>query len=539
MNKIKNILSGAFAIGLMAACSGSTEHIEPELLPGDIVIKVTTRGAEATSRAVKTIPGYTLKISMQPFADDGVAVGDRVTISAVNGEGNFVLHTKDRENGATKALFWAEYIPDDELETPRVYNSDDLSNITYNETEFDMADADRMAATEAFAGVLNTLEHGASVTLRRPFIQLNFTPTNPENARGETAIKVNYEAPAGYNMIDGTYNEEAYQELTYTNLQFNINQQPWFSNFIFAPANLSTLDRPVTLSLSGRVDQTLTIPANKIPLDANTIVNASASISYAETQDLDINVSVDKDYVNDPDREVEIQLGTYINSKGKGTLDRRSAVAIVFYMGAMSGDSPALYPEEFKEKQILAYAVATENVLAKRAQFNQELIPTGWPQNDKLVNGTQNGEFVLSQLGESAFFNGWYEWTSAHPLSSEGISTTGWYLPARPQMEEWMSLLMETTALNNQVIPGTPSGSREIRQLFPLNTIFDRDPFEGCMYATCSVNSNGNIQGTNLTATENGTNGTVKFSQIDIKTKTQSVLGRPMITIFEDNQLSF
>ena len=53
------------------------------------------------------------------------------------------------------------------------------------------------------------------------------------------------------------------------------------------------------------------------------------------------------------------------------------------------------------------------------------------------------------------------------------------------------------------------------------------------MYATCSVNSNGNIQGTSLTATENGTNGTAKFSQVDVKTKTQSVLGRPMITIFE------
>ncbi|MDE6127475.1 MAG: hypothetical protein K2G30_11045, partial [Muribaculaceae bacterium] len=204
----------------------------------------------------------------------------------------------------------------------------------------------------------------------------------------------------------------------------------------------------------------------------------------------------------------------------------------VFYMGAMSGDNIGLYPEKYAGKTIKAYAVAIENITKARAQLNAEVMPAGYAQADNLVNGTQNSATILEGLGESAFNTAWTAWTEEHAMEA-GANTTDWYLPARPQMEEWMSMLMVTTNLRNEVIAGSPTGSREFRALFPLNTIFDRDPFQNCMYATCSVNSNGNIQGTSLTATDNGTNGTVKFSQIDVKTKTQSVLGRPMITIFE------
>ena len=533
MNKFHNLILGAAA--LVAACScSSTEEITPAGAPkGDIVIRVATQGTEAGSRSgVEAIPGYTLKCVMQLFADDGVAVGTREVMNASTGTAEFVLHAKDIANGATKAAFWAEYTPDDPLTTPKIYNSDDLSNITYSETAFDMADENRIAAMDAFAGLLTTLENGATVTLKRPMIKLNFTPKNPEMAQGAKLLKVTYNAPSGYNVIDGTCDKEAYAAVTYSDDTFDPAQSPWFTNMIFAPSNMAKLDQPVTMQLSGRGDQKITIVKNSIPLDANYTVNASAEITKAETQDITIDVSIDNEFVNDPDRNVEMVLGSYVNARGRATLDPFSAVGIVFYMGAMSGDNIGLYPEKYAGKTIKAYAVAIENITKARAQLNAEVMPAGYAQADNLVNGTQNSATILEGLGESAFNTAWTAWTEEHAMEA-GANTTDWYLPARPQMEEWMSMLMVTTNLRNEVIAGSPTGSREFRALFPLNTIFDRDPFQNCMYATCSVNSNGNIQGTSLTATDNGTNGTVKFSQIDVKTKTQSVLGRPMITIFE------
>lgn len=533
MNKIQNLLLGAAALLGVCSCS-STEDITPAGAPkGDIVIRVATQGAEAGSRSgVEAIPGYTLKCVMQLFADDGVAVGTREVMNASTGTAEFVLHAKDIANGATKAAFWAEYMPDDPLTTPKIYNSDDLSNITYSETAFDMADENRIAAMDAFAGLLTTLENGATVTLKRPMIKLNFTPKNPEMAQGAKLLKVTYNAPSGYNVIDGTCDKDAYAAVTYTDDSFDPAGEPWFTNMIFAPSNMAKLDKPITMQLSGRGDQKITIVKNSIPLDANYTVNATAEITKAETQDITVDISIDNEFVNDPDRNVEMVLGSYVNARGRATLDPYSAVGIVFYMGAMSGDNISLYPEKFAGKTIKAYAVAIENVAKARAQFNAEAIASGFTPAENLVNGTQNSENILGQLGESAFHTAWTAWTAEHAMES-GNATTDWYLPARAQMEEWMSMLMVTTNLRNEVIGGSPTGSREFRALFPLNTIFDRDPFQNCMYATCSVNTSGNIQGTSLTATENGTNGTVKFSQIDVKTKTQSVLGRPMITIFE------
>ncbi len=131
MNTIHKLLLGVAAMAAFASCS-HTEDITPAGAPkGDIVVRVATQGSESGSRAgVEVIPGYTLKCVMQLFADDGVAVGTREVMNASSGTAEFVLHAKDIANGATKAAFWAEYMPDDPLATPQIYNSDDLSNIT-------------------------------------------------------------------------------------------------------------------------------------------------------------------------------------------------------------------------------------------------------------------------------------------------------------------------------------------------------------------------------------------------------------------------
>lgn len=530
MNKIANLILGSAAALAMAGCS-SAEEVKAPGTGGNITVNVVTETAVGPARAdVVAVEGYELKCVMQLFADDGVAVGARSEMDASTGSAAFVIQADDIDNGATKAVFWAEYVPVDPLTTKKVYNSDDLTNITYNVTDFDASDARIMAASDAFTGVITKLENGATTTLTRPMIKLNFSPKNPEAARGARKIVVKYESTSGYNAFDGTCDLTAYQELTYTDDTFNPQSgEAWFSNLIMAPTNLSKLDRKIAMNISGRVDQVMNIPANTIPLDANYIVNATAEISEKETQDLEVEVSVDTDFVNDPNRPVEMQVGSYINAQGKATADASSAVGIVFYMGAISGDNIGLYPAEFAGKTIKAYAVAIENIQKARAQLNAAFI-TDMQPCESLVNGTQNSENLLSKLGESALHAAWTKWTGEHAMNSAGM-TTAWYVPSRNQMEEWISMILPTNNLKGELIPGTPSASPEVRALFPLNTIFDRDPFQNCMYLSCSINANGNVQGCSLTA--NGNNGSAKFSQIDIKTKTQSVLCRPMITIFE------
>lgn len=537
MKKISAIILAA-ALTLVAC---TTDH---ELTGGstDITIHASVGAGNADSRAVgdlpAAIPGYTLKCVMQLFADDGVAVGPRTVTDISTGTADFVLQASALDGGATRAAFWAEYIPDDELNaaTPKVYDSSDLSAIKYAITDFDATDEAVMAAADAFTGCLTDLRGGQTVTLRRPMIRLNFIPKNPEAADGAKAIKVSYTSPSGYNVLDGTCTATAAQDVCCTNNTFSPTAGNWFSVLILAPTNMATLDSRIDMDISGRVDQRMTIPAGKIPLDANYIFTATAEITRAQTQDLTVEVQIDNNFTNDPDANVEISLGCYINSKGRATLDPYSAVGVVFYMGAISGDNIGLYPEQYAGKTIKAYAVAIENVAATRQQFNATTITAGFTPADKIVNGTQNSATILAGLGESAFTTAWQAWTKEHALTSAGSTTTDWYLPSRNQLEEWFCLILPTYNLKSELIAGTPSGSTALRSLFPLTTIYDRHSegaWSGCMYASCSVNTGGNIQGGSLSINADGSNGSVKFSQIDVKTKTQSVLGRPMITIFE------
>lgn len=525
MKIFNSILLGASVLAL-AACSGHEDLTPPQK---GMRIHVC---APADGRAVTEVPGYTFKCAMQLYADDGVAVGARQSIPAADGSAEFLLQDGDLKGGATKAVFWAEYVPVDATKSPKVYNSDNLTNISYATAAFNLNDPAMASISDAFCGVLTSLKDGATVTLKRPFVRFNFQPENASEARGAKVLTVKYDTPSSYNILTGTCDTTKYRAVTYSDEAFDVAKTPWFSTMILAPENMSKLNKDISVKIGGRADQTFVIPAGSIPLDANKVVNAKCKITGVPTQDVEISVEIDDNFVNDPDRNVEMKVGSYINSRGKATLDVNSAVGIVFYMGAISGDRITSYPEKFAGKTIKAYAVGISNIAPARLQFNAEKIPAGFAPNESLTNGTQNEQTILAGLGDSPFVQAWYAWTTANAMESTA-NTTAWYLPSRNQMEEFMALLMETTNLRNEVIPGSPFGSMEFRALIPLNTIFDRNPFQNCAYATCSVNSGGNIQGTSLTATEGGTNGTVKFSQIDVKTKTQSVLARPMITIFE------
>lgn len=533
MKKFSKFLLGLGAIFAITACSND-EILSPST-NGDITVSVSTQSAIA-SRALATIDGYELKCVMQLVSEEGSTIGTQDVQPVANGSASFTIKAADIDAGAAKALFWAEYVPT--ADAQKVYNSEDLLNISYATTSFDSSNANLVAAADAFAGSITTLTNGASITLTRPFIQFNFLPSNPEVAAKSTSLKVSYNAPSGYNVLTRNCTTDAAEALTFTNDAFASTASPWFTSYIFAPANMSKLDKAITMALEGEFAKELVIEEDKIPLDANYIVNVSAEIdSTPGQQDLNVNVTVDGTFENEP-KPAQFEVGAYLTAAGVPTFNVNEAVAVVYYVGAMEttygDDESSMYPTEYNGKTIKGYAVALQNTIKGRQQLNSTTIPSGLPANQSIINGTQNTKTLVENdvMATSNMVIKFNEFVEANPLAAVGTTTTDWYIPAQPQMQAWISMLYYTTPFPSGEAFG-PTGTDAFKELFPINTIFDRDPIASCMYATCSINDGGNVVGCSMTPATDSTPDNAKFAQIDIKTKTQSVLCRPMFTIFE------
>lgn len=526
MKKFANILLGLAGVAAFTACSN--DEVVPAGATTDITVSVTTDAA-AGSRALATLEGYTLTAVMQLVDDNGATVGTQATADASVGSASFTIKADDIDAGASKAIFWAEYVPT--ASAAKVYNSADLTNITLAVTDFD---ATTMAAADAFAGTITTLSNGASATLTRPMVQFNFRPNNPEVATGDTKLTTTYETTSGYNVLTGNCSD-AYQAVTITNAAFNAaTKDAWVTSYIFAPANLSTFDKEITMTLEGPAAGSFAIAAGTLPMDANYILNITGDINLGtpSNPDVIVNIDINGNYVNEP-KPATFEVGSYVNAAGVPVSNLEDAAAVIYYVGAQAGDDASLYPAEFSGKTIKGYAVALLDAVPTRAQFNSATIPAGLEPCQGLTNGSINQAVVFAALGESAFVNTWNAWVAANPLSAVGTTTTNWYLPARSQMEIWFGMIMNTTYANGDLVEPT---NEAFKAMFPYDTIFDRHNegnWQGCMYATASVNNSNNVQGGSLSINTDGTNAEAKFSQIDVKSKTQSVLGRAMFTIFE------
>ncbi|MDE6197497.1 MAG: hypothetical protein K2F91_06500, partial [Muribaculaceae bacterium] len=196
-----------------------------------------------------------------------------------------------------------------------------------------------------------------------------------------------------------------------------------------------------------------------------------------------------------------------------------------------------LYPAAFAGKTIKAYAVALENTIKGRQVLNSVTIPDGFTPQTKLVNGTQNTSTLLEDatMKESGMVIKFNEFVASHTLTAAGTTTTEWYIPAQVQFQEWSTMIAATTLFpaNNDTPVVGPTGTEAFKALFPKTNLFDRDNLQNCMYVTCSVNDGGNVMGGQFANNADLDYANVTFNQIDIKTKTQSVLCRPMFTIFE------
>lgn len=450
--KLNRLLTLPFFM-LLLSCSSDWD-LQPQ--SDDFVITVNASSA-ATSRAdesagVPVIEGYEFKCIMQLLDKAGETVGSQSVVSMKTGSASFTITGENIDNGAVKAIFWAEYQPMAGEE--KVYNTSDLKNITYKSNTFDLATANSTAVLEAFAGKLDKIEKGASVTLKRPVSKIVFSPKNRENVSDANSIEIKYVTASGYNVLAQTASGTS--EITLNKGSFDPQAEgAWFTTFMLCPANKSNAAGDITINLSGDngYSRAIIIPANSIPADPNHIYNITADITHG---DISISVSVDSSWAandangggdespdpgkQDPEPDpnpgddtgeetkgdTNYVLGSLIDANGYITTDQTKAVAVYFIDGAFQGDIIGNY-QEYAGKSIKGYGVAIKNIsdtpLLATLNGSASAISGG--------NGYTNTDKLLSCLSGSPFELAFKEWRENNEITNSNITT--WYIPCWDQ----------------------------------------------------------------------------------------------------------
>ena len=487
----KNLFYSLMALFVVLFASCGQEEIVSDNgteINAPVTISVQAPVNNVFSRAVTIPDGYTMQCIMQLLNADGNKIGDQVTKPVTDGKVSFTISV-DEQKEVSKALFWAEYVPESGAAN-KVYNTADLRVVGYNTASFDLTNDALMAASDAFCGKLETIGN-ASVTLKRPFANVSVKPKNPEVAAAANKLEIKYNALSGYDILEGKCS--ATTPVTYTNASFASADGNWFANFFFAPSNVSKFTEEITMALSGGYSKEIKIPANTLPLDANMQIMAKFEIGDGN---FDIEVGVDPDY-----EALEMKVGS---------------------------DVPANYPVALQGKTIAGYAVAIENVATARQTLNTELLTTLAETAAGMTNGTQTTDVLLTGLGDVAFKTTYEKWVGEHAPDSENLSA--WYIPTLSQLSAFMG-----TLFTMKEIPAT--GSEDFRNMsefeFVNGKMFDRETIATVNYASSTINNQGNVSGVRI----NVADGVVTNAQeagISVKTAlNQQALCRPMITIFK------
>ena len=527
--KLNRLLTLPFFM-LLLSCSSDWD-LQPQ--SNDFVITVNASSA-ATSRAdesagVPVIEGYEFKCIMQLLDEAGKIVGAQSVVSMSTGSASFTITGENIDNGAVKAIFWAEYQPT--AGGGKVYDTSNLKNITYRSTTFDLATANSTSVFEAFAGKLDKIEKGASVTLKRPVSKIVFSPKNRENVSDANSIEIKYVTASGYNVLAQTASGTS--EITLNKGSFDPQAEgAWFTTFMLCPANQSNAAGDITINLSGDngYSRAITIPANSIPADPNHIYNITADITHG---DISISVSVDSSWAandangggdespdpgkqdpepdpnpgDDTDEETKgdtnYVLGSLIDANGYITTDKTKAVAVFLMDKAFSSDDISNYPE-YSDKKIRGYAIALKNISDSPLMATltgATSMPTGI--------GYANTEEFLSYLAGSPFESAFKEWRENNKITNPNI--TKWYIPSYSQKSYFATMY---------------------ENLISKNLIDKEDILYGGTsqyYILSSINNNLNLR---LAFVEENSSGGLIAN--DKTGPSKEVYCRPMVTIFTD-----
>lgn len=531
----KNYLYSITALLMLlftASCSQEEITSSANSKEGIVTLDVRVPVNTANSRSnVPTIPeGYKLRCILQPVDNEHNPVGDRLVEEVQAGQENitFTFETPEGYNGA---MLWADYFKGDDKTADNLYVTTDLKCITYNAsaTATELFNND---AADAFYGYL--MGTGTSIELQRPFTKLTFKAS--EDYADYTNITItDLPAPSGFNVMSGETTTAS--DITSNNL--TISEGVWFSTYLFAGSNVSTLQGDITFTLSKKGESlNLKMPGKDIPLTRNNDV--TATVTPGEDNTTDVTVTFPGG-MTDPNK---IALGDYINKNGtfSKTYDASKAIAIVFALAEGKSDN-----SDYSGKTAEAYAFALNNCVVKTKLSDAEL--TGGDTDftvDLYVNGygmASHDKFMnqcSSITSSSPILTAFTSWNESNATSSEQLSS--WYIPTPAQVRDFSGLVLsgEGWELNN-------NGTAVAGLTFPT---MDSKVFEAYTAARGSETYfNGKEDGsaTNILTSVLNTNNKIATVQIDEAGKklgaretptTGTYSLRPVITVFEGIELA-
>ena len=338
-------------------------------------------------------------------------------------------------------LFWADYVDEgavasDGKYTDKYYNTADLTNVTYKVSDNTVFNN---PACDAFFGY--SLAGSPNAVLKRPFVKLSFKDQKHETVQDASSLSVTYTVPSGFSVKDNTVSENSNQEIKLTAAApADKDNDIWFYNYVFAPANVNKLD-----------DIRMTVGEEEVTINTESLVltqnyDITASINFASGNgNANVDVDIDDEY-NDPNAP---KVGQFMQKDGtfSDTYDAENSIAIVFAAGPKGGDRATKYGQPDGTK-IWGYAMGLSSV--KRAALTTAETPldlTGygiaspWAADD--YNGyvyTQQLEAATASLGTD-LMPAYNEWKTTNSVS-EITNVSGWYIPSARQLLDVMGMTL-------------------------------------------------------------------------------------------------
>lgn len=434
----KSLLFSAMALSLGLLSCNQEDMSDVEAVTGTpVTVSVEVPGALSGSES-RTLPaapeGHQLRCIM--VVDYSTAADVRMEQVAgetmVNEKFRFTFTPAEEDY---TCLFWADYVDEgavasDGKYTDKYYNTADLTNVTYKVADNTVFNN---PACDAFFG--KSLAGSLNAVLKRPFVKLSFKDQKPETVQAASLLSVTYTVPSGFSVKDNTVSRSSNQEIILTtSAPADKDNDIWFYNYVFAPANVNKLgDIRMTVG-----EDDVTINTESLVLTQNYDITASIDFASGDGN-VDVDVDIDDEFY-DPDAP---KVGQFMQKDGSfsDTYDAENSIAIVFAAGGpKGGDVVANYGKS--GTKIWGYAMGLSSTARKAIQneANDQTFPdlkslngeAPWQLDD--YNGYTYTTNLRSVMGgySSQLMTVFDTWKQENALTGGNVSE--WYIPSARQL---------------------------------------------------------------------------------------------------------
>ena len=315
---MKKIIYGAFALAtLLFAGSCQREQLEPAAGSGQVTFTVE---APATLQTKAIADGLNVdQLIYEVWITGDVKNQQDLGAGAVRlyqAETTMAIDPADGKNKASltldlvndqnfTVLFWAQ------KSGIGVYNTENLTAVTYTnlEAEAYAANDNRLDAFYSRAFVIDGVTSTPTVTLRRPFAQVNLCTTPASLVPGDYTIALS-ESKMRFDAVPTVFNLATSEATNYVAMEFAYNAVPsgddetirvgdknyYYAgmNYVFAGANL-VLEYDIATKLNGSVDANINNTIQNVPIKENHRTNIIGNLL---TSKVDYEIVVDANWAD-------------------------------------------------------------------------------------------------------------------------------------------------------------------------------------------------------------------------------------------------